>query len=426
MVIRTAIAAAAVASLTVQAGTASATPRIYSLSRMQPAFGARPFGVRPFGVRPFASSSTFYTFGGTLAATQWRTWFKSSTGCYAASGTGAAQSAFLGGGLAPTTETVTSPQTADCVTPNNGSIKYPEVDFSAGDAPLSTAQNNTYKSSTTYNKRGPARVTPVAGAALSEAFNTSGLPTNLTISNAQLCGIWKGTIKNWTGVTNQATGKPASTTSLPLSLVYRSDGSGSTFIHTAHLNVICSGGYGPVGTAFPTGAAGSATLIPAVGSGGVAAAIAANKGAIGYVAPNSLVSGETSAAIENKSGQYYTPTATAITTAFTSPTDSTAPSGYPAPIAGQQVDLYLTNPSKAGSYGEVGFTYAFVYTCYPTTFGVPASKLTSFFDGVVFKSSSVSQVGLTNLSSVIAGDGKSVISGVQSGSTYNPATKKCS
>ena len=418
MVIRTAIATAAVAGLAMQAGVASATPRIFTL---QPAFG-----VRPFAARPFASSSKFYTFGGTLAATQWRTWFKPTASCYAASGTGAAQAAFLGGGLGPTSETVTSPQTADCVSPNNGKITYPEVDFSAGDAPLSTAQNNTYKSSSTYSKRGLARVTPVAGASLSEAFNTSGLPTNLTISNAQLCSVWKGTIKNWTGVTNQATGKPASTTSLPISLVYRSDGSGSTFIHTAHLNTICSGGYGPVGTAFPVAAAGSATLIGAIGSGGVATAIAANKGAIGYVAPNSLIAGETSAAIENKSGQYYTPTSAALTNAFKSPTDSTPPAGYPAPIAGQQVDLYLTNPSASGSYAEVGFTYAFVYTCYPTTFGAPASRVTSFFDGTVYAANSVTQTGLVNLSTTIAGDGKAVISGVQSGTKYNPTTKKCS
>ena len=418
MLIRTAIAAAAVAGLAVQAGAASANPRIFTL---QPAFGARPFAMRPF-----ASSSKFYTFGGTLAATQWRTWFKSTTvGCYAASGTGEAQSAFLGGGLGPTTETITAPQTADCVSPNTGSIRYPEVDFSAGDAPLSTAQNNTYKSSSTYSKRGFARVTPVAGASLSEAFNTSGLPTDLTISNTQLCGIWKGTITNWDAVTNQATGKPASTSSLGISVVYRSDGSGSTFIHTAHLNTVCSGGYGPVGTSFPVAAAGKAKLIPAVGSGGVAAAIAANKGAIGYVAPNSLVSGETSAAILNKSGQYYTPTAAAITAAFTSPTDTTPPSGYPAPSSTQR-DLYLTNPSASGSYAEVGFTYAFVYTCYPTTFGVPASKVASFFDGTVYASKSVTETGLVNLSSTIAGDGKTIIGGVQAGSTFNPTSGKCS
>lgn len=384
----------------------------------------RPFITRPFGARPFASSSKFYVFGGTLAAAQWRTWLKAPTGgCYAASGTGAAQNAFLLGGLGPTKETVTSPQTADCVSPNNGTITYPEVDFGAGDAPLSIAQNNSYKSSSVYNKRGPARVVPVAGAALSEAFNTSGLPTNLTISNLQLCGIWKGTIKNWTAVTNQATGKPASSTSLPLSLVYRSDGSGSTFIHTAHLNAVCSGGYGPVGTAFPTAAAGSATLIPAIGSGGVASAIAANKGSIGYVAPNSLIAGETSAAILNKSGQYFTPTASAITTAFKSPTDKTPPSGYPAPIANQQVDLYLTNPSASGSYAETGFTYAFVYTCYPKTFGETSTNVKNLFDGTVYASNPVSETGLVSLGSTTSE--KNVIALVSAGSTFNPSTGKC-
>ncbi len=424
MLIRTAFTAAAVAGLATAAGAAAAGPHIFSTSRVQPAFGARPFGVRPF-----ASSSKFYVFGGTLASAQWRTWLGPSAarGCYAASGTGEAQAAFLTGGLGNTSETITPPQTADCV-PNSKTMPftatYPEVDFSAGDAPLSTAQNNSYSSSSVFKKRGPARVAPVAGASLSEAFNTNGLPTNLTISNAQLCGIWKGSITNWTAVTNQATGKPASTSSLPISLVYRSDGSGSTFIHTAHLNAICSGGYLPVGTAFPTGAAGHAKLIPAVGSGGVATAIAANKGAIGYVGPNNLIAGETSAAIENKSGQYFTPTAAALAASYSSPTDTNAPPAYPNPIPGQQVDLYLTNPSKSGSYGETGFTYAFVYTCYPTSFGETAANVMNFFDGTVYAPSSVTQKGLVNLGSTSAE--KTVIGGIHPGSTYNPGTRTCS
>ncbi len=420
MVIKTALTAAALAGLAASAGAATIGPRVFT-SRALPVYGTRPFIFRPE-----AASSTIYTFGGTLAATQWRTWFKPApAGCYAASGTGAAQGAFLGGGLAPTTETVTAPQTADCVSPNTGSIRYPEVDFSAGDAPLSVAQNNSYKSSSVYSKRGFARVAPVAGASLSEAFHTSGLPGNLTISNAQLCGIWKGTIVNWTAVTNQATGKPASTSSLPISLVYRTDGSGSTFIHTAHLNAVCSGGYTPVGTSFPTGAAGKAKLIGAVGSGGVASAIAANSGAIGYVAPNSLVSGDTSAAIENKSSQYYTPTSAAITAAFTSPTDTTPPSGYPAATA-QQTDLYLTNPSKSGSYAEVGFTYAFLYTCYPTTFGVSAANVMKKFTGTVYASGAVTQTGLVNLGSTSKADALKVVEGIMAGSTFNPSTGKCS
>ncbi len=429
MVIRTALTAAALAGVTAAAGATTVGPHVFANSRALPAFGARPFGASPFNARPFASSNLLYVFGGTLAATQWRTWLKvAPVGCYAASGTGEAQSAFLGGGLGPTTETITPPQTADCPAGRSGSITYPEVDFSAGDAPLSIAQNNTYHSSSVYAKRGYARVAPVAGASLSEAYHTSGLPAALAISNTQLCGIWKGTITNWDAVTNQATGKPASAGSLPITLVYRSDGSGSTFIHTAHLNAICAGGYGPVGTTFPVADTGAAKKIGEVGSGGVANEVAALSGAIGYVAPNSLVSGETSAEIENKSGQYFSPTASpgSIATAFTSPTDSTPPSGYPHPIFGQQVDLYLTNPSVSGSYAEVGFTYAFIYTCYPTTFGAPAANVRAKFDNTVYASNSVTQTGLVNLGSTIKSDALNVIKGIQSGSTFNPTTGKCS
>ncbi len=415
--------AAATAAVTAMLGVASTGLGNHLSSR-----DGRPFGLRPLNARPLTSSLEFFAFGGSLAESQWRVWLERSGqfGCYAASGTGGAQDAFLSGGLGNTTETVTAPQTADCVSPNAGNVTYPEVDFSTGDAPLSVAQNNAYRGSAVYGKRGRARVAPVAGAALAEAFNASGLPANLTISNAQLCGIWQGTIANWSGVTNQATGAPASLSSLPISLVYGSDSSGSTFIHTAHLNAICAGGYGPVGTSFPIAKAGPATLIPAVGDDGIARAIAANKGSIGYVAPNSLRPGELSAAIQNKNGQYYTPTTAAITAAFTSPTDTTPPSGYPTPIFGQQINFYVTNPSASGSYAEVGYAYAFLYTCYPASFGVSAKNVMAKFDNTVYAAGSVTQTGLVNLGSTAKTDALSVIRGIQPGSTYNPTTGKCS
>ncbi len=414
---RRAQTAAVVAAVAATLGAASTGLGNHLSSR-----DGRPFGLRPLNARPLTSSLEFFTFGGSLAESQWREWLQHSGqfGCYAAAGTGEAQDAFLSGGLGNTTETVTPPETADCVSPNNGNVTYPEVDFAAGDAPLSRAQLNTYDA----KRRGPARVVPVAGAALAEAYNASGLPANLTISNTQLCEIWKGTITNWSGVTNQATGAPASLSSLPISLVYGSDGSGSTFIHTAHLNAICSGGYLPVGTSFPFAAAGPARLIPAVGDDGIARAIAANKGSIGYVAPNSLRPGELSAAIENKSGQYFTPTPAALAAAFSSPTDTTPPPAYPAPSPGQQVDLYLTNPSKSGSYGETGFAYAFMYTCYPASFGVTAKNVMAKFFNTVYAPNSVTQKGLVNLGSTSAEKG--VISFIHPGSTYNPKTRTCS
>ncbi len=422
---RRAHVAAATAAVTAMLGVASTGLGNHLSSR-----DGRLFGLHPLNARPLTSSLEFFAFGGSLAESQWRVWLERSgqLGCYAASGTGAAQDAFLSGGLGNTTETVTAPQTADCVSPNNGNVTYPEVDFSTGDAPLSTAQSNAYYGSAVFRERGFARVVPVAGAALAEAFNASGLPANLTISNVQLCGIWKGTITNWSGVTNQATGAPASLSSLPISLVYGSDGSGPTFIHTAHLNAICSGGYLPVGTSFPIAAAGPVTLIPAVGDDGIARAIAANKGSIGYVAPNSLRPGELSAAIENKSVQYYTPTTAAITAAFRSPTDTTPPPGYPSDyptgFARSENERYLTNPSASGSYAEVGFAYAFLYTCYPASFGVSAKNVMAKFVNTVYASNSVTQTGLVNLGS--NNYSLRVIKGIQSGSSFNRVTEKCS
>ncbi len=372
--------------------------------------------VRPAsGARPNATTTIYYTYGGTLAATQWRTWFSADvTGCYAATGTGAAQNAFTTGALKQTLS-----GTGDCS--YNASTGYPRDDFSAGDAPLTTAQVQTYNNNFLATK-GPAIVLPVAGAALSEAFNSASLPANLEINVTDLCNIWKGTTTNWTAVTNQATGKPVTTSSLPIKLITRLDGSGSTFIHTAHLNGVCSGGYNYVGTAFPTTEGNQSVanggIIPETGSGGVATEVANQAGAIGYVAPNSLIAGEASAGLLNRSGQYETPTSTAITAAFTSARDTTPPPGYPA-SGGSQVDLYLTNPAASGSYSEVGFTYTFLNTCYPvpTTTQPSAAFIMNLFDNEVYKTGTITQTGLVPIGATA--NETAQIALIKPGSLYN-------
>ena len=111
-------------------------------------------------------------------------------------------------------------------------------------------------------------VTTAAGVKTSYAFTGSASFTalktgTLKLSNTNLCAIFTGTLSNWnqlpTTVINKAKTDPAAF-SVPLQIVGRVDGSGTTSILNRHLAVICSG------SAYATAASGNggtvATKLP--------------------------------------------------------------------------------------------------------------------------------------------------------------------
>jgi len=159
------------------------------------------------------------------------------------------------------------------------------VDFGASDEPISAADAAKVK-------RGVVQI-PMVGGTIAIAYNKPGC--NLKLTQKQTVDIFAGRIKDW-----KALGCAAG----PITTVYRSDGSGTTYAFTNSLDAF--GGWGPgVGKAvkWPTG-------VGAKGNEGVSGRIRQTPGSIGYVNTGFVKANRIqAAAIQNKAGKFVLPTA---------------------------------------------------------------------------------------------------------------------
>lgn len=159
------------------------------------------------------------------------------------------------------------------------------VDFGASDEPISAADASKVK-------RGVVQI-PMVGGTIAVAYNKPGC--NLRLTQKQTVDIFAGRIRDW-----KALGCAAG----PITPVYRSDGSGTTYAFTNSLDAF--GGWSPgVGKAvkWPTG-------VGAKGNEGVSGRIRQTPGAIGYVNTGFVKANRIqAAAIQNKAGKFVLPTA---------------------------------------------------------------------------------------------------------------------
>jgi phosphate transport system substrate-binding protein len=241
------------------------------------------------------------------------------------------------------------------------------------DAPLSATQISQYQS-TDQTQRGPAIEVPVTSDGVATPYNPSGLtvPTKgLQLSVDTLCGIFGGGITNWNDshITQDNNGIQVSS-NLPILVVYRSDGSGTTFLLSNHMNTACASTTFPwtfgVGTTitWPTGPG----YIGENGSQGVAGEVAATAGAIGYVGPsflgppNNIPAAllQDNFALNNPSSKQFIKLNTkSIVKALSS---VVLPRGFgPTDILN---DTIVPDSTTQGAWPIAGFSYADFYGCY--------------------------------------------------------------
>ncbi|WP_416676453.1 phosphate ABC transporter substrate-binding protein PstS [Egbenema bharatensis] len=183
------------------------------------------------------------------------------------------------------------------------------VDFGGSDAAMTDAQIAD------VGDRGVILV-PTAGGAVAVVFNLPGV-NDLRLSREALTGIFSGQITRWNDDVIAAANPGVSLPDLPIRPVVRADGSGTTFIFTNHLSAIDPYFRGRVGTG--TAPNWSINEIRGRGNPGVASQVARTRGGIGYVElafaeQNNL----TYAAIENRAGEYITPSLEATEAALSS------------------------------------------------------------------------------------------------------------
>ncbi|VWD37580.1 phosphate ABC transporter substrate-binding protein [Burkholderia lata] len=280
-----------------------------------------------------------------------------------------------------------------------GSTVTGTVHFANSDAALSTAQLTSYKAGLGATNgpliQIPYIVTPITvpvvnGPAVTSTTTpqtTPGQAHSIALNDNDLCGIFSGKLTDWNQVINPQTGSAYTTTSSPIKVVYRSDGSGTTELLTRHLAAVCSSANTATGVtfvdsltftaSFPGGV--PANFTPASGSGGVRSQLvsyqSAGTPAVAYLspdytntflAPQSTVVTSASAfqlpvasLVNATNGVYYAPTYANATTALST---ATVPSSQAR--AANQAN-WVPNVGNPGSgYPVSGTSQIILSQCY--------------------------------------------------------------
>ena len=218
--------------------------------------------------------------------------------------------------------------------------------FAGSDPALAPEDKSTLK------KGDPVQI-PAFFGAITASYNVSGLKSGLKLDGQTLADIFQGKITTWN---DPAIAKLNSGLKLPsgkITVVHRSDESGTTAGFTTFLSDYSSSWKSDVGTdktvKWPTGTG-------AKGNDGVAAAVKQTDGSIGYVEEAyALANGFTSASIKNKSGAFIAPTLESTSAAgdgLDIPSDLgisaiNAPGKTAYPITSQTFLMTYKDPCKA-------------------------------------------------------------------------------
>lgn len=211
------------------------------------------------------------------------------------------------------------------------------VDFGATDAYLEDEQLAEM----------PAEVLhiPTVIGAVSIVYNLPGVE-GLQLTGELMEKIFMGQITRWNDPMLQAVNKNLSLPDIDIQVIYRSDGSGTTHIFSDYLSKISVKWATAVGSGkalqWPVG-------MGAKGNPGVAGTIKQTSGAIGYVGSEyAFAMNMQSASIQNKSGNYITPSAESVSAA--------ADVNIPA-----DTRVMITNPDHPEAYPVSGFTWIILY-----------------------------------------------------------------
>lgn len=218
------------------------------------------------------------------------------------------------------------------------------VDFGASDAPLGDEEKAQFEQK--YGAQ-PIQV-PMTSGSIVFAYNLEGVD-ELKLSRDAYCGIVSGQITNWNDPAIAAANEGTELPDEPIQWVHRSDGSGTTFQFTTHVEAACAG----------TWTAGSGKTVEwpagtgAKGNEGVTAQIQQTPGAIGYVEyAYAKENGLSAAAIENKSGNIIEPSPETAAKVFEG-------TEVPADFA-----LLVPDTDNPDAYPITGLTWMLFYPTY--------------------------------------------------------------
>jgi phosphate transport system substrate-binding protein len=215
------------------------------------------------------------------------------------------------------------------------------VDFGASDPPLKPADFATLE------KVGPVQQIPMFLGAITVSYNLPGVQTGLKLDGPTIAEIFLGKIKTWNDAAIKALNPGISLPSTAITVVHRSDSSGTTSGFTGFLSSVDPEWKSKVGEGkdvqWPTGTG-------AKGNAGVAGAVQQTTGAVGYVEQAYALQHKfTYASVKNSSGKYVEPTLAST---------SAAAEGVEVPA---NLGIKIKNPSSPAAYPITSQTFVVVY-----------------------------------------------------------------
>lgn len=182
------------------------------------------------------------------------------------------------------------------------------VDFGATDVPM-----NRNELAAAAKTGGEVVQIPVTLGATAIAYNIPGVSEQLKFTPEIIAKIYFGQIKKWNSPEIAAVNPGVKLPDLPIVVVHRSDGSGTTYIFTDYLSNISDAWKQKVGTGksvnWPVG-------VGAKGNEGVAGQIRQTPGAIGYVElAYALETNMAYGYLKNKDGKFVLPSLESVTAA---------------------------------------------------------------------------------------------------------------
>lgn len=156
-------------------------------------------------------------------------------------------------------------------------------DFAASDSPLAATDITAFYANPSTSARVAPVQLPSLAASIAVVFNNTDVPAGQNITTDQICQAFSGKFTNWSQIVG------ASVSSMPITIVFRSDGSGTSFNFSNHLAAVCSGDDFLTSQNW-TGSGGVVSLLSpaptnqvgASGNPGVVTQVANTPGAIGY------------------------------------------------------------------------------------------------------------------------------------------------
>ncbi|MDV2994613.1 MAG: Phosphate-binding protein PstS [Chroococcidiopsis sp. SAG 2025] len=216
------------------------------------------------------------------------------------------------------------------------------VDFGASDVAITEEQRKKIE-------RGALTI-PLSAGAIVLAYNLPSVEKPIRLPREIYPAIFTGEIKNWNNPKIAEANPGVNLPDLPITVVHRADGSGTTAVFTEHLSEISPQWKSKVGAgktvSWPVG-------IGAEGNQGVTAQIQQTKGAIGYVEYGYASENKLPVAtLENNSGN------------FVAPTPETSANALESIELPENLVSFARDPQGEQSYPIVTYTWLLVYDQY--------------------------------------------------------------